>query len=67
MKEKYGDQDYEDDKNFYPERPVDIEPKIGGFSLNDIPFGVKLLYVGGIALLLIGAILIGNLIIFKLI
>ena len=39
------------------------EPKLGGFSLNDTPTGVKLFYLG-FAILLFGALLMSNSIFF---
>ena len=61
MKEKYGDKVFEEDQKTDSEEKIrDFEPKIGGFSLNDIPAGFKLFYVGGFVLLLLGALFVGN-------
>ena len=61
MKEKYGDKAFEEDKTADSEEKIrDFEPKIGGFSLNDIPAGFKLFYVGAFVLLLLGALFIGK-------
>jgi len=59
MKEKYGDQapDSDDEDYYEKRRPVDIEPKIGGFSLKDLPSGFKILYLGVIVAAIGGGLL----------
>lgn len=61
MKEKYGDQQQQEGgkQNLFGKKQ-DIEPKIGGFSLQGASATTKLLYLGVVAAVLLGSLFYGK-------